>query len=73
MKLKNEYAENIFGNLITLIIPVWVKTFAVAVHLICILLHDAVKEKERERKNMKAGENYNNRKKKENRKAIMRR
>ena len=42
--MKNEFAENIFGNLITVIIPV--ETFAV--HLICILLHDAGKETHRE-------------------------
>lgn len=56
IKQKNECAEIIFGNLIILIIPVCVKTFAVAVHLICILLHDAVKERKREKENESKGE-----------------
>lgn len=55
-KQKNECAEIIFGNLIIVIIHVCVETFAVAVHLICILLHDAFKERQREKEIESKGE-----------------
>lgn len=41
MKKKKEPAKIFFSNLFPLVIPVRVKTFTLAVHLICILLHDA--------------------------------